>query len=185
MNTVITSKEKILSTSRELIQQKGWSAVSIRSVAAASGLSVGSIYNYFDSKVDLMGATVESIWSDIFHTPEELASFKDIEACIAWVYDRMRCGSEKYPGFFSLHSLAFIREEKGYGKQRMQQAWQDILDSFSAVLQHDPKIRLGAFNPQFTEEKFASLLFSLMISALLREDYDPSPILEVTRRTLY
>ena len=49
MNTVVTSKEEILKTSRELIQQAGWSAVNIRSVATACGVSVGSIYNYFDS----------------------------------------------------------------------------------------------------------------------------------------
>ena len=49
MNTVVTSKEDILKVSRKLIQQQGWSAVNIRSVAAACGVSVGSIYNYFDS----------------------------------------------------------------------------------------------------------------------------------------
>ena len=45
MNTIVTSKQEILKTSRELIQQQGWSAVSIRSVASACGVSVGSIYN--------------------------------------------------------------------------------------------------------------------------------------------
>ncbi len=40
MNTVVTSKEEILKASRELIRQQGWSAVSIRSVAAARGVSV-------------------------------------------------------------------------------------------------------------------------------------------------
>lgn len=71
MNTIVTSKEEILQTSRELIRQQGWSAVSIRSVAAACGVSVGSIYNYFDSKADLVGATVESVWSEIFHRPND------------------------------------------------------------------------------------------------------------------
>lgn len=66
MNTVVTSKEEILKNSRVLIQQQGWSAVSIRSVAAACGVSVGSIYNYFDSKADLMGATIESVWQGNF-----------------------------------------------------------------------------------------------------------------------
>ena len=66
MNTVVTSKEQILQTSRELIRQQGWSTVSIRSVAAACGVSVGSIYNYFDSKAELVGATVESVWCEIF-----------------------------------------------------------------------------------------------------------------------
>ena len=45
MNAAVTSKEEILKTSRELIRQQGWSSVSIRSVAAACGVSVGSIYN--------------------------------------------------------------------------------------------------------------------------------------------
>ena len=77
MNTVVTSKEEILETSRELIRQAGWSAVSIRSVAAACGVSVGSIYNYYDSKAALMGATVESVWREIFHLPEGQAPFRD------------------------------------------------------------------------------------------------------------
>ena len=75
MNTVVTSKEEILKASRELIQQKGWSAVNIRSVAAACGVSVGSIYNYYDSKACFDCATVESVWCEIFHRPEDGAVF--------------------------------------------------------------------------------------------------------------
>ena len=70
MNPMATSKENILQISRKLIQQNGWAGVNIRSVAAACGVSVGCIYNYFESKTDLLSATVESIWSDIFHHPE-------------------------------------------------------------------------------------------------------------------
>ena len=47
MNTVVTSREEILRASRELIRRNGWAAVNMRSVAAACGVSVGSIYNYF------------------------------------------------------------------------------------------------------------------------------------------
>lgn len=72
MNTAVTSKDEILKTSRELIRQQGWSALSIRSVAAACGVSVGSIYNYFDSKAVLLGATVKSVWCEIFHCPEHV-----------------------------------------------------------------------------------------------------------------
>ena len=60
MNTIVTSKEEILKNSRELIREKGWATVSIRSVASACGVSVGSIYNYYDSKAELISATVES-----------------------------------------------------------------------------------------------------------------------------
>lgn len=69
MNNTATSKEEILKTSRKLIQENGWTGVNIRSVAAACGVSVGCIYNYFDSKTALVGATVASVWGDIFHHP--------------------------------------------------------------------------------------------------------------------
>ena len=102
MNTAVTSKEEILKASRELIRQQGWSAVSIRSVAAACGVSVGSIYNYFDSKAALMSETVGSVWQEIFHRPDD-----------------------------------------------------------------------------------TDVLFSQMLSAMLRQNYDPTAVLELIRRTLY
>ena len=58
MNTVVTSREDILQHSRQLIQRQGWGAVSIRTVAQACGVSVGSIYKYFCSNADLVGAVV-------------------------------------------------------------------------------------------------------------------------------
>lgn len=185
MNTVVTSKEEILKASRELIQREGWSAVNIRSVAAACGVSVGSIYNYFDSKAALISATVESVWCEIFHRPEDGAVFQDAEACITWLYGRMEYGNNQYPGFFTLHSLSFMGEDKSDGKRRMQQTWQHILEGLCSVLQQDVKVRPDAFTKQFTAEKFADLLFSLMLSALLRQDYDPTAVLEIVRRTLY
>lgn len=185
MNTVVTSKEEILKASRELIRQEGWSAVSIRSVAAACGVSVGSIYNYFDSKAALVSAAVESVWCEIFHRPEDGAVFTDTQTCIIWMYERMEYGCKQYPGFFTLHSLGFMREDKSDGKRRMQQTWQHILNGLCAVLKRDAKVRPDAFTEDFTAEKFADVLFSLMLSALLRQDYDPGAVLEIVRRTLY
>lgn len=185
MNTIVTSKEEILKTSRELFRQQRWSAFSIRSVAAACGVSVGSIYNYFDSKAELVAAVVESIWCEIFHYPEDAAVFQDVQACITWMYKRIAYGCEQYPDFFTLHSLGFMQEDKSDGKRRMQQTWQHILAGLCSVLKQDVKIRADAFTEQFTVEEFADVLFSLMLSTLLRQDYDPSAVLEIVRRTLY
>lgn len=69
MNTLVTSRKDILEASRTLAQKGTAEGISIISVAAACGVSVGSIYNYFQSKTDLVAATAESIWEDVFHTP--------------------------------------------------------------------------------------------------------------------
>lgn len=185
MNTVVASREGILKTSRELIQQQGWRAINIRSVAAACGVSVGSIYNYFDSKAMLVSATVESVWHEIFRCPEDETVFHDTQAYITWMYEQMEYGCKQYPGFFTLHSLGFVQEEKAQGKQKMQQTWQHILNELCSVLTQDPGIRADAFTEQFTVEQFSDVLFSLMLSALLRQNYNPTPVLEIVRRVLY
>ena len=78
MNTIVTSKEEILKVSKEIIQKQGLNAINIRSVANYCGVSIGSIYNYFDSKNDLVTATVESVWQEIFHQSDDQSQFKDI-----------------------------------------------------------------------------------------------------------
>lgn len=185
MNTVVTSQEEILRASRELIQRNGWAAVNMRSVAAACGVSVGSIYNYFDSKTALVAAAVESVWNDIFHRPEDGGAFQDTQTCIRWMYQQMEYGCKQYPGFFTHHSLGFMQQGMADGKRQMQQAWRHILDGLCFVLKNDSRVRKNAFNQQLTLEKFAGVLFSLMLSALLRQDFDPSAVLEVVRRTIY
>ena len=185
MNPMATSKENILQISRNLIQQNGWAGVNIRSVAAACGVSVGCIYNYFESKTDLLSATVESIWSDIFHHPEDEAVFQDTLSCVRWMYKQLEYGCQRYPGFFTHHALGFVQQDTANGKQQMQRAWQHILDALCTVLRNDARIRADAFTEEFTVEKFAEMLFSLMLSALVRQDFDPSTVLEIVRRAVY
>ena len=185
MNPMATSKENILQISRELIQQNGWAGVNIRSVAAACGVSVGCIYNYFESKTDLLSATVESIWSDIFHHPEDEAVCQDTLSCVRWMYKQLEYGCQRYPGFFTHHALGFVQQDTADGKQQMQRAWQHILDALCTVLRNDTRIRADAFTEEFTVEKFAEMLFSLMLSALVRQDFDPSTVLEIVQRAVY
>jgi len=48
------SREKILSAALELFANKGYDATSIESIAKKAGISKGLIYNYYDSKKDIL-----------------------------------------------------------------------------------------------------------------------------------
>lgn len=67
----------------------------------------------------------------------------------------------------------------------MQQAWQHILTMLCEVMRQDPQIRPDAFDENFTPEQFADLLFSLLLAAQLRGQYDSAPVLQLVQRTLY
>ena len=185
VNHLATSKEDILAASRELIKESGWTAVSIRAVAARCSVSAGTIYNYYESKADLLGDTIESIWREIFFRSEDEQVFTDVAACISWIYQRLEYGNEQFPGFFSLHSFGFMKDEKADGKKKMLQTWGHILNELCTILKNDPRIRSDVFDQQFTEKQFADILFSLILVSVIRQDYDPSAILMLINKTLY
>ena len=163
MNTIITSRDSILQVCRELIKTQGWSAINIRTVAAKCGVSVGSIYNYFNSKAELTAAAIESVWHDIFHFPDRDKEFDS----------------------FTIHSVTFLEEEKTNGKQLMEQSWKHIQNQLFLVLTNDRNIHSEAFSEVFTPEKFVNIVFSLIVSALLQQNYDCSVILELIQRSVY
>ena len=134
---------RIQHLSRELIKENGWTAVSIRAVASRCSVSAGTIYNYYESKAALLGDTIESVWHEIFFQPQDEQVFQDVTACISWIYERLEYGNRQFPGFFSLHSLGFMKEEKTDGKKRMIRTWGHILNGLCEVLKNDLKIRPG------------------------------------------
>ena len=185
MNKTVTSREEILKVSRKLLKEQNGAALNIRTVASACGVSVGSIYNYFHSKAELTAAAVESIWNDIFCFPEKEDGFVSFTDCVAWIFACMKKGSESYPGFFMLHSTIFPGEEKEDGKDRMLHSWKRIQDELHEALRRDRKVRRETFDETFTPEKFSGIIFSLIIAAMLRQDYDCSGVLEMIKRILY
>lgn len=185
MNRVVTSKECILEASRSLIVEQGWTAVNIRSVASRCGVSVGSIYNYYASKGELTAAAVESIWREIFHRPAGEPDFEDFLELIVWFYHRMEDGGRRYPGFFTFHSMSFLGGDKLEGRQVMGRVWEHMKQMLCKALENDRDVRENAFDEQFTREKFVELVFSILLSSMVKEEYDSFAVTEVIRRTIY
>lgn len=185
MNTVVTSKEAILEVSRQIIAEEGWTAVSIRNVSGKCGVSIGSIYNYFGSKADLVSQTIESVWHDIFHLSEHGENFDDFIKCVRWIFESAEKGGEKYPGFFSLHSMSFLGGEKSQGKKLMERSRKHMREGLLSALNKDSNVRSDAFGESLSKEQFIDIIFSMIVSALLNENYSCSAIIEIIKRTIY
>ena len=185
MNTIITSKEEILNVSINLIQKQGWKAINIRTVAKECNISVGSIYNYFHNKSDLIAATVERVWHDIFHFSESTSDYMNFIDCVEWIFESMKQGEEKYPGFFAFHSMIFMEEDKKNGQRVMADSWRHMSQSLYQILIHDTNVQMEVFDNTFTPEKFVEIIFSSIIAAMVRHDYDCSGIIGMIRRTIY
>lgn len=184
MNKQITSAEDILSAARQILLEKGSDALNMRAVAARCGVAVGSIYNYFPSKGTLVGATIESVWSEIFHafTVGHYTSFVDaVAALLAALND----GEKRYPGFFSLHALSFAAGDKDEGRARMAQHFSMLHKKLVATLEEDDNVRAGVFQTDLTHDIFARYVLSLAISQQIHPGGSDAALLAIVRNALY
>ena len=71
----------------------------------------------------------------------------------------MREGEEKYPGFFTLHSMSFVGADRSDGQQRMAQSWRHIRQGLEYVLRSDPQVRPDVFDSDFARKSLWNDLF--------------------------
>ena len=79
LNMAVTSREEILAVCREIVAEEGLSSVNMRLVASRCNIALGSVYNYFPSKSELLLATIESVWMDIFHMNGQVLVFESLQ----------------------------------------------------------------------------------------------------------
>lgn len=185
MNKAATTKTDILKISRHMILEKGLSAFSMRDVAFQCGVAVGSVYNYFPSKADLLSAAIESVWEEIFEPLNNVSSFDSFADCVSCIYETIKKGDACYPGFFTLHSLKFASEEKEKGKKMMEQYFCHLKDKMLVSLQSDKNVRDNVFNKTLSREQFIDYIFSLLISILLKKQDDCTPLLDMIKNCIY
>jgi AcrR family transcriptional regulator len=59
------TRTAIIAAARELFASIGYAATSNRSVAAAAGVTHGTVYHYFKTKLDLFGAVVDQAYDQL------------------------------------------------------------------------------------------------------------------------
>lgn len=184
MNTVVTSRQEILEAARALAASNGLAALSIRSVAQAGGISVGSIYNYFPSKAQLVVAVVEDIWKSVTQPQGDDLS-DDFVTVVRDLFERIRRGTAEYPSFFSMHAVCFAPAEKSEGRDAMNAYFAKMEQFLLRALEADVKIRPDAFSGSMTQLEFADFVFHNMLSMLGRGVTSCETLLEVIERVLY
>ena len=92
-------REQLLEEAQKQIRENGYANTTIRSVAKACGLGVGTVYNYFPSKDMLIASFMAEDWNQCLKKMERIDS-KDSEVVIRSIYDNLTKFMEKYDALF-------------------------------------------------------------------------------------
>ena len=184
VNTAVTSRQALLAASRAVARRQGLDGLSIRAVAEEAEVSVGSVYNYFSGKAELMAATVEEIWGQILSAPEA-ESPEDFISCVHGLFRRIRTGAGEYPGFFRGHAAGFLPEGRAGGRQAMEETLGQLRRILLRALEADRAVSPAAFDDCFTREQLAAFVLGSLLGQLSRGADSCGGLEQVLRRLLY
>lgn len=169
---------------RRLVSERGLSALNMRTVAKECGTALGTLYNYYSDKDELVIATIAVIWQDIFHLPREESGVPFTEY-VDRLFRRVREVSSDYPDFFAAHSAAVAGAGSDKAKSAMDRCFEDIRHALLAALKSDSAISPSAFSGALSEEAFAEFVLENIILLLSADKPSCSALTEIISRTIY
>ncbi len=185
INTVVTSKEAILKVCRELVSEQGLATLNMRTVAEACHVALGSLYNYFPNKDELVLSVIESVWQDIFHMEQDCHAELSFPEYVNWIFESVRKGSLAYPNFFTAHSLSFASSGKNRAKEFMARYFVHMKIGMTQSLHGDGAVRPDAFTAEMTEADFTAFVLTNILTLLVHQKENCDVLLAVIRRTIY
>lgn len=154
MRKKVTSKEQILEAAMEIAVQEGVDHVSIRKLARACDIGVGSMYNYYPDKESLISAVAERFWDTILSDQEK-------------VYRRGMGFTgflEQYYGFLygrlSDYDKSWLAQMNGRTKRK------EAVSLLRRVLEEDPKVNPSIWNMELNQDAFAEYVFVNLMALL-------------------
>ncbi len=93
--------EKLLAETRRQVSESGYGAVTVRGVAAACGVGVGTVYNYFPSKDVLIASFMLEDWNDALDAMRVAFSDADARAVLSAEYDGLTAFLRRHERLFS------------------------------------------------------------------------------------
>ena len=185
MASSVISRDELLEEAYRIADAQGLSALSVRSLAQACHVSVGTIYNHLASKDKLTTATIELFFRrsvfDGFCRLDVHKGFvdycEDLYASLVMVLDRFRRswlkGAEVLPA-----------AEKNAAHLREQQILAHALRGLVEVYENDAAIRTD-LPAGFDAELVCRFTFDNMLNALHAGESSCPILFGLLRRTLY
>ena len=95
-------REILLQEAKRQVFENGYSSLTIRSVACACGIGVGTVYNYFESKDALVAGFMLEDWGTCMtaiNNKSEISS--EVEPVLRCIYDELKLFADKYDSLFN------------------------------------------------------------------------------------
>ncbi|MBB6334162.1 TetR/AcrR family transcriptional regulator [Schaalia hyovaginalis] len=181
----VIDKPRLIDAAYTIAEEEGLSALSIRKLAAACSISIGSVYTYFPTKADLVFAVVERFFARSI--VEDFCRAEPDEGFVRFIR-RFKTAMDELMGEYASTWLTEIqtlpRDERERGREAALARLGHMRHGLVQVLRTDPRIAPGVLVGPLDPEALASFVTDRLIAAL-RDKEDLDTLFALLERALY
>lgn len=176
-----TLRETLLEYARHTVETDGPDAINIRDIAKQAGIATGTVYNYFQSKNDILMALTEEYWKTAL--ADMRWEITTVSFCdqLKEIYEFLKRRVD-HPAGLLMNSL---RSVETAGQERMASAQSVLKGALIQRMEGDPAISEQVWSDSFTPEDYAGFILGNLMLALRSGQPDIGFFIEIVKRTIY
>lgn len=178
-------RQEILQAATRLAATQGAEAINMRAIAKQCGVSLGSVYNYFEGKDEIIHALAVVYWQEALQALQNMHTstgfLQNLNSMYTFLLGRVNSFT---PGLLAAIRSAGAGDIRK-GKQSEQAMLQALHGTLLALLKQDTAISADVWGPGYTMEGCATFVLANLFGALQQRAEHIDFLLETLRRVLY
>lgn len=166
--------------------EKGLAGVNVRAVARACDVAVGTVYNWYPTKSDLISDVIARFWREALADcmPQAAEGRDFIDFCrelhlrVARAFSRFREG-------WLTEASSMAARDLSAARQREQACFAHIRRGLEIALQGDAKLDRSKLEGELAPEAVCLLIWDCILASLRRNDDSCRTLFALLRKTLY
>jgi len=174
-------RKKLIDCAIRIQCAEGVDAINIRRLASEASISVGTVYNYFDSKQEVLFALTEDFWANALSEMRNNITASRFSQQIAQIITFLRGKMNECAEIL----MKNLHDDAATGRVRMAAAQRALLQALVERLKQDREISPDIWDTAFTMESFAEFVLAHLLLLLQQKETSPDTFLTIIERTLY
>lgn len=185
-NKAVVSKQQILDAAFGIAIASGLSGLSIREVAHACDVAVGTVYNSYPTKSDLVNDVVGRFWNEALaeRMPKATAGCDFVNFCKDLAVE-LSHALERFRGDWLAEVSALGAHDLAAARNREEACFAHIRRGLAMALDQDAGIRHERLEGPLAPRQLCAFVWDSMLSSIRHGDPTCATLFALLRRTLY
>lgn len=184
----VITQEEILEHAYALAAAEGLQALSIRSVANDCDVAVGTIYNSYASKTELINDVVGMFWQRAFTETMDMVTShndKDFVAFCSALSQSLKAALKTFKKDFLSELSALSTTDRLSAQKREQQSFSHAREGIKRALCDDPRIKQERLTGPLDPERLSALIWEAMLDSARDDTTYDETLFALLAKTLY